>query len=288
MIENVESSRIASDIRWISGFKSRYHRSKEAREFHEQLKVKWEGLTKDRNDVKLEYFHHMSFPNMPSLMLSIQGQELPEEIIIIGGHGDSLALRTNINGSRQIAEFAPGADDNASGIAVITEILRVLTANNYRPKRTLMFISYAIEEIGLVGSQEIAAFFLSQSFIFINQRILGVLNFDMTNFQGPSGLDFVIIGDYTNMEQNQFLEALAKTYIPEASWEYDVCGHRCSDHAPWHSMGFRASYLFESRFKESNPYIHTINDTIEKSNGHADHAVDFAKMGLAFFVELDR
>jgi leucyl aminopeptidase len=51
---------------------------------------------------------------------------------------------------------APGADDNASGIATITETIRVLMSNGFQPKKTLKFMAYAAEEVGLLGSKEIA------------------------------------------------------------------------------------------------------------------------------------
>ena len=286
MIETVDTLRIESDIRWISSFKTRFYKSQEAVDFHNQLGSKWKRLAEKRNDVRLEHFYHVfparfrpnpQEPSMPSLIFTIKGSEFPEEIIIIGGHGDSLAF----NVTTHKLDLAPGADDNASGIAVITEIIRVLMSHNYRPKRTLMFMSYSAEEIGLIGSREIASSFK-------DRKILGVLNLDMVNYQGASGLDFTIMSDYTDLQQNKFLEELAKIYLPNATWEYTACGRRCSDHASWNTLGFRVSMLTESKIGEHNPHIHTTEDTIDKSNGNADHAVDFAKMGLAFLVELDR
>ena len=51
---------------------------------------------------------------------------------------------------------APGADDDASGIATLTEVIRVALANGWKPKRTVKFMGYAAEEVGLRGSNAIA------------------------------------------------------------------------------------------------------------------------------------
>lgn len=51
---------------------------------------------------------------------------------------------------------SPGADDNASGIASVTEVIRLIMENNLRPKKTVQFMAYAAEEIGLIGSDDIA------------------------------------------------------------------------------------------------------------------------------------
>ena len=68
------------------------------------------------------------------------------EVIVIGGHIDSISLA-------RASGTAPGADDDASGIATITEVARVLLQADYRPARTLVFMGYAAEEVGLRGSQ---------------------------------------------------------------------------------------------------------------------------------------
>ena len=57
-----------------------------------------------------------------------------EEIIVIGGHADSIA---GFWGGAKA--HAPGADDNASGISTITEIIRVFLESGVKPERTVQF-----------------------------------------------------------------------------------------------------------------------------------------------------
>ena len=105
-----------------------------------------------------------------SVIASIEGTVIPNEIVLIGGHLDS------INASDQ--SDAPGADDNASGIAVVSEVLRVVLASDFRPRRTLQFMAYAAEEVGLRGSRAIA-----REYDLAGKSVLGAMQLDMTGFR---------------------------------------------------------------------------------------------------------
>ncbi len=73
-----------------------------------------------------------------------------DEVLIFGGHIDSTAPGMPTG-------RAPGADDDASGSAVVLEMFRILTSSGFVPAKTIEFHGYAAEEVGLRGSQEIAA-----------------------------------------------------------------------------------------------------------------------------------
>src|SRR2546428_266127 len=70
---------------------------------------------------------------------------LREETIILGAHHDHFGVQAGL--------LFPGADDNASGTAVLLEIARVLATTGSTPKRSLLFLSFAGEEQGLLGSR---------------------------------------------------------------------------------------------------------------------------------------
>ncbi|MGH3055558.1 MAG: M28 family metallopeptidase, partial [Gaiellaceae bacterium] len=67
------------------------------------------------------------------------------EILVIGAHRDHFG--------RQASLLFPGADDNASGTAVMLEVARALATAGARGKRTILFVSFSGEEQGLVGSR---------------------------------------------------------------------------------------------------------------------------------------
>ena len=71
--------------------------------------------------------------------------EKTQEIIVIGAHRDHFG--------RQAGLLFPGADDNASGTAVMLEVARAMAKAGARSKRTILFVSFSGEEQGLVGSR---------------------------------------------------------------------------------------------------------------------------------------
>lgn len=268
-----EEIRIRKMIQKLSSFKNRYFESQTGLESQEYIFNEWKKIGSGRSDIEVTKFKHSSWPQ-DSIVAVMKGAS--EEKIIIGGHADSVAGWWNRSGAR-----APGADDNASGIATITETFRVLVESGYRPQKTLVFAAYAAEEVGLRGSKDMAETYKRE-----NETVLGVLQLDMTNYNG-SDWDIALVSDYTNEEQNKFLGGLIDTYLPNLKWGYDRCGYACSDHASWTGQGFPASAPFEARKSKMNPHIHTSRDTLSQSNDNANHALKFAKLALAYVIELD-
>lgn len=273
MIQEVQEANIREVILKLSSYKNRYYKSQTGTESSLWLFDYWKNLVAHRSDILVSRYKHSGWPQ-DTIMVEIQGKT--DDKIVIGGHADSIAGWWGRDRAK-----APGADDNASGIATMTEILRVLVNGNYRPTNTIVFAAYAAEEVGLLGSREVAGSFKEN-----NENVLGVLQLDMTNFKG-SDWDIVLMSDYTNEAQNKFIGSLIDTYLPGLAWGYDKCGYACSDHASWNSQGYPASMPFEAKKGDSNRHIHSDRDTLSQSGDNADHAQKFAKMGLAFVLELD-
>ncbi|MDF0643433.1 MAG: M28 family peptidase [Nitrospira sp.] len=82
-----------------------------------------------------------------NVVASIPGRQpdLKEQSVILGAHRDHFG--------RQAGLLFPGADDNASGTAVVLEVARVLMESGLRAARTVTFVSFSGEEQGLLGSQ---------------------------------------------------------------------------------------------------------------------------------------
>jgi leucyl aminopeptidase len=141
-------------------------------------------------------------------------------------------------------------------------------------------MAYAAEEVGLWGSQDVA-----RSYKKSLKNVVGVLQLDMTLFKGTKEKDILLTTDYTNKVQNEFLGRLIDEYV-KVPWGHTACGYGCSDHASWTSAGFPASYPQEAYMDESNAYIHTDLDTLETAGGNALHATKFAKLAVAYLIEL--
>ena len=267
----IDATNIAGTIGELSAMKNRYYQSETGAAASTWLRDRWRSFT-TRTDVTIELYDHGYAQK--SVILTIPGSTRPDEVVVIGGHLDSIAF-----GGKSAR--APGADDDASGISTLTETLRALLSNHFRPARTVKFMAYAAEEVGLRGSLAIAKDMKKKGV-----NVVGALQLDMTNYQG-SDKDIWIIQDFTSAAQNAFLVQLIERYVG-ASYGFDVCGYACSDHAAWHRNGVPASMPFESRSKDMNKKIHTREDTLETSGNNAQHAVKFARLAAAYAIELGK
>ncbi len=274
MLSQMQASNIGQTIVDLSANVNRYYQTAAGVTASDWLKQRWTTLAAGRSDITVEQFTHASW-KQKSVIATIKGTDNASEVVVLGGHLDSI----NQAGTSETTR-APGADDDASGIASLTEVFRTLVANGYKPRRTLKFMAYAAEEVGLRGSQEIAT-----SFANAGTNVVGVMQLDMTNYKGSAN-DIYIYTDYTDSAQNTFVTNLIKTYLPTLKVGTDKCGYACSDHASWTAKGYYATMPFEAAMGEDDPYIHTANDTYANTGSQADHALKFARMALAYMVEL--
>lgn len=275
MISEAQETNVRQMIADLSAFPNRRYNQTSGTESANFIKNKWTALAQGRSDITVDFFTHPTATSpQPSVVLTIQGTTFPTEEIVLGAHQDS------INQSSSTAS-APGADDDASGVASLTEAIRVIVQKNFRPARTVKFMAYAAEEVGLRGSAAIANDYRSR-----NVNVIGVLQLDMTGLKGTSNMDFAIVTDFTNAAQNTFVTNLATTYLPTLAVGTTTCGYRCSDHASWTSSNYPSTFPHESTLANSNNLIHTANDTLANLNNSGAHAVKFTKLGLAFVGEL--
>ena len=101
----------------------------------------------------------------------IEGSELPEQYIIISAHYDHLGV---IDGS-----IFNGADDNASGVAALLEIARILTSNKQLPDKSIVFVAFSAEELGRQGAKSfcelLSEYDLTSRIVNINFEMFGAI-----------------------------------------------------------------------------------------------------------------
>jgi aminopeptidase YwaD len=78
--------------------------------------------------------------------------KLKDEAIVLGAHYDHLGRGGEGSLAPREGEIHHGADDNASGVAGLLELARMLSSQNPKPRRTIVFIAFSGEEEGLIGS----------------------------------------------------------------------------------------------------------------------------------------
>ncbi|MEX0320027.1 MAG: M20/M25/M40 family metallo-hydrolase [Ruegeria sp.] len=272
----VQSLEIISTIQSLQDLGNRYYNNPAGQTAALEILGKWQNYGHGRTDFSSRLVDHAWLQD--SVVATIQGSEHPDEIVIIGAHLDSINTRDNF--------AAPGADDNASGIAVVSEVLRVLTASDFRPKRTLEFMAYAAEEVGLRGSGDIAETYKREG-----KKVVAVLQIDMAGYRG-SDRDLYFITDFVSEPLTNHLKSLISEYHSSGehriTWGETECGYGCSDHVSWTRNGFASAFPFEAKFDDYNPNIHTERDLLRAIDRTGQHQARFAKLGITFMIELGK
>jgi leucyl aminopeptidase len=272
LMGGVKEANLRGTITSLAAFNNRYYTADTGVEASHWIQARWQEIAAKIPGASVSLYTHDGW-QQPSVILTIPGTEKADEIVVLGGHLDS------INGWGDNSARAPGADDNASGIAVLTESARILAESGFRPKRTIQFMGYAAEEVGLRGSQDIAENYASSG-----KKVVGVIQYDMSNYKGNDE-EIFLLTDHVDSGLSAFVGQLIDTYVG-VKRSTTECGYACSDHASWDGKGFPAAMAFEASFDGMNHAIHTERDTLATSGGDASHSVPFTKLAVAFAVEL--
>jgi Zn-dependent M28 family amino/carboxypeptidase len=205
-----------------------------------------------------------------SVIAAIPGKKDNDTTIIIGAHLDSI----NVAGA---TENAPGADDDASGIATLTEVIRVIAENGWTFDRRIEFHGYAAEEVGLIGSTHIA-----QTYREKGRKVAAMLQVDMNSWStDPSSTTIHIVDQFTSSTLNRSLKDLLNSYL-DGDFVQKTLKGGTSDHKSWYLSGYPAVFPFEDP-ASYNHSIHSDKDTSANANNFAMSA-RFSKLILTFLA----
>ncbi len=179
------------------------------------------------------------------------GAIFPERVCILGAHYDNLPT----------GGIAPGADDNASGTAVVLEAARILS--NHQFPNTVIFALWDEEELGLFGSTTFA-----NNFNISTDSLLGYINLDMIAWDGN-------FDDRSEIHVRPIANSLHLANIADkANLDYDIGlnleivnpGSSNTDHAPFWLNNLSAIGISEEYQGDFNPFWHTLGDTLGNFN----------------------
>jgi hypothetical protein len=206
--------------------------------------------------------------------------------ILISGHYDSTLVGPN---AEQQTEKAPGANDDGSGTAAVLEAARLLS--RYEFPHTLVFVAFAGEEQGLVGSTLLAARARKE-----NWQIDAVLNNDIVgNSAGGNGLvDNHTLrvfsedpNDSPSRQVARYVQDIGPRYTPsmvvDLIFRYDRFG-RGGDHTPFNLENYAAVRLTVSN--ENYSRQHTVDDTFEGVD--LDYLARVTRVNVASLATLGR
>ena len=180
---------------------------------------------------------------------------LKNEWVVVGGHYDHLGLgeRDSMTPS-QVGQIHHGADDNASGTAGVMELARLAANDDRQWKRSALFMAFASEEIGLLGS----AHFVNNPTVPIGS-ITAMINLDMI---GRITNNRVFVGGVgTSPNYRTMIEQLnAGTGL---QLDFSDSGYGSSDHTSFNSKKIPVLFFFSGLHTD----YHKPSDTYDKING---------------------
>lgn len=281
IIESVSEERLKSDVNKLANFGTRntfsdtLSNSRGIGAARRWIKSEFDKISEACNGC-LEVFYHrtMVTPDMGNrvpkeaevvnVVAVLRGKTFPNSYVIMSGDIDSRASDT-----QDYSTDAPGANDNATGMAGTIEAARVLSA--YEFDHSIVFTGLSGEEQGLFGGQ-----FLAQYAKDNDWNIMGIINNDMIgNIQGIDGVidnrSFRIFSEAINptvtgrerrlmrfyggendgksRQLARYIYKNVKTYMPEMNpmliYRLDRFG-RGGHHKPFNDLGYPGVRIMEA------------------------------------------
>ena len=164
ILREIDPDRIEAIVRRLVAFGTRHTLSSQddpmrgigaARDWIFREMQTYAARSGGRMTVERQSFVQPVAPRIPApttitnVIATLTGSVTPERIYVVTGHYDS-----RVTDVMNATADAPGADDDASGVAVVMELARVLATR--RPEATIVFAAVAGEEQGLYGSDHMA------------------------------------------------------------------------------------------------------------------------------------
>jgi len=180
--------------------------------------------------------------NQQNIVATLPGRDPNAGAIVLSAHYDSRTYDPNDGSS-----YAPGANDNGSGVAVLLETARLLSAQEWN--QTIIFAAFAAEEQGRYGSQH----FITQNLL-EGLKINAVLNFDIVGGRPgiPQAIRAITPGDPSSATRElvRYIDLVRGYYVPQFGLEYTNAEDRegrWGDHMSFLHAGIPAVRLTESQ-----------------------------------------
>src|SRR4051794_31059098 len=160
IVDDIDPDRIRHTIETLVGFGTRHTLSTQsdpnrgigaARDWIAAQYGQYAAASGGRMTVQVQSFIQPPASRIPTptqisnVIATLRGSAEPDRIYLVSGHYDS-----RVTDVMNATSDAPGADDDASGVAVSLELARVMAT--HQPRATLVFMAVAGEEQGLYGS----------------------------------------------------------------------------------------------------------------------------------------
>ena len=276
LIDKIKTADLNETIEHLANLPTRHHKDG-GPAVSTLVKERFEAVVKERSGVSVTLFDHEATgrTSQPSVVVRFEGQSKDQPLVILGAHLDSINSSLGAD-SKAPDSHAPGADDNATGIATLVAAARFIVDNNLTFYRPIELHAYAAEEVGLVGSGHIAAAYRAE-----DRPVAGMVQLDMTGYAKDRQPTIYLVDTHTDKGLTSRLGDLLQTYL-ESDFQIAALYGGTSDHKSWHDLGFPVAFPFQNP-TAYNPTIHTANDLVKNLNAPSLMG-RFAGLSLAYLI----
>ena len=209
----------------------------------------------------------------PNVIGIQRGTLYPDTYVVCGSHFDSFSYEAMYGGGT-----APGADDNATGVASVLESARIMT--QYEFEYSIIYCAYGCEEMGLYGSEAYASRCQQQG-----MDIIGYFNNDMNGYLYGDQIHIDCIYPNSVEPIGTYYMNVGEVYYPELPIRHVNFNEGDSDHTSFNNHGYMGIYPFED-YEHYSPYIHTPNDLIGTSVNSFEMSQQYCQMNIACLAEI--
>ncbi len=209
----------------------------------------------------------------PNVIGIQRGTLYPDTYVVCGSHFDSFSYEAMMGGGT-----APGADDNATGVASVLESARIMT--QYEFEYSIIYCAYGCEEMGLYGSEAYASRCQQQG-----MDIIGYFNNDMNGYLYGDQIHIDCIYPNSVEPIGTYYMNVGEVYYPELPIRHVNFNQGDSDHTSFNNHGYMGIYPFED-YQNYSPYIHTPNDVIGTSVTSFEMSQQYCQMNIACLAEI--
>lgn len=194
----------------------------------------------------------------------IEGSDLnlKKEFIIIGAHYDHLGYgRVGSLYRGKDKKIHNGADDNASGTSAVIELAEKFASLKNKPKRSIIFMAYSGEELGLLGS----SYFVENSPIKLD-KIAAMINLDMIGRLNTSK-ELIAFGTGTSKNFSKLVKNLNKDFNFKLTLKKE--GYGPSDQSSFYAKKIPVLFFFTGTHSD----YHRPTDDADKINVVGEEAI---------------
>lgn len=287
-VRNIDSTRIHGTIQNLVNFKTRFMLADNRRDIAVWIENKFRSY--GYSNVVMDSFQNtLEYPLKSgslhttwqyNVYATLEGSEKSDSLFVLGAHYDCLILGPGTDPFT----FSPGADNNASGMAVCLEVARIMMQRGVRPRCSILFAAFGAEEFmtmfagGMSGSE-----YYVDKLIRSGQKVIMMIDNNQVGCS-PSAAPWKI--DFQNCPGSLWVTDLA----------HFVCGRYThitpvdtNDHIDYTdaryfwNAGFPTIFFEEFHFSPDNFSPHDVPENINIA-----YCTEAAKISLAMLIYCSR